>query len=67
MDANIFNNWLHMSCFCDDIVEGWVKDRKARNKSVTYDDFEEWIMDDFAPALCCSFEDWMRDEEIEDD
>ena len=56
-ESNIFNNWLELDCFCYDIVEGWIRHRKSKNKEVSSDKFMEWVMNNLYPALECGFDD----------
>lgn len=59
---NIFNSWLALDCFCDDIVEAWVKDRKNKNKTYDEDSYLDWL-EEFRNHMELAFEDFMDGEE----
>lgn len=68
---NIFNSNLELDCFCLDFAEAWIKYRQKINKSVTLDDFMEWVTEEFEPKLEINFADvyesefGYREEEVE--
>lgn len=67
-ESNIFNSWLELDCFCYDIVEGWIRYRKSKDKEVSLDAFVEWVMDELYPSLECGFNDVYEEEfESEED
>lgn len=62
---NIFNSWSAMDCFCDDLVEAWIKHRKSKGKSCDEDSYLEWL-EEFMCALESAFQVNMEDEDEED-
>lgn len=58
----IFNDWLELDCFCMDIAEAWIKYRQSKNKEMSLDEFMDWVMNEFYPALECNFEDVYEEE-----
>lgn len=65
-ERNIFNNWIELDCFCMDIIEGWIKYRRSKNKEVSLDEFMEWVMNDLSIALESNFDD-VYEEEFENE
>ena len=59
---DIFNSWLAMDCFCYDIIEAWVKDRKNKNKPYDEDSYLDWL-EEFRNSMEMAFGDLMEDEE----
>lgn len=56
-ETNIFNNYIEMDLFCIEIAEAWIKYRKSKNKEVSFDEFMEWVMNEFCIALESNFDD----------
>ena len=62
--GDIFNSWIAMDCFCYDMAEAWIKDRKNKGKPYDVDNYLDWL-EEFMGNMEMAFNECLEDEEDE--